>query len=122
MLNLTGLWEVTNAVETTTYSGYAGLELGFRVELRQDGSRVFGHGYKVSENRRELRAGRRTAIEVEGRVVNNRVALSYREHGPRRVSVGTIALEPMSNSTLRGTFQSDVASSRGRSIARRTKS
>jgi len=115
-----GRWEVVDEVESTSYAGFAGLKVGYRLTLFQDGDRVRGRGQKFSENGVLLLPSQRTSIEVVGRIVEGQLVLSFTEFGRERVSRGTLrwALAP-DGSTMRGRFESDAAGSRGASIARR---
>jgi hypothetical protein len=118
--NLTGQWEFVNEVHSTTYAPYEGLRLVYRLELHQDGSRVVGEGEKLAENGRPIPAGRRTPITVAGSVDGTRASLAFTERGHQRSSRGMFVLQVASKDLLQGEFESDVAHSRGSSIAMRT--
>jgi hypothetical protein len=115
-----GRWQLTHEVESSSYGPYAGMTLGYRLTLFQDGDRVYGQGRKVSENGVPLPPGQRTPIDVAGRIENGQLVLHFTELGARRTSRGTIRwqLEPDS-SVLHGRFDSDAANSNGTSSARR---
>lgn len=116
--SLTGLWEMTNHVQATSYQPYEGLRLGFRLRLQQDGRRIRGEGHKVTENDREIPLRSRTPIRVVGVVEGRRVALTFIERGARRTSSGILDLELTEEGLLLGTFDTDAAMSSGRSVAR----
>jgi serine/threonine-protein kinase len=117
---LSGTWELTHDVESSSYAPYAGLRLGYRLTLFQEGDRVYGQGRKVSENGVPLPAPQRTPIDVAGRIESGQLVLQFTETGGERTSKGTIRwnIEPGSG-VLQGRFSSDAADSRGRSSGRR---
>ena len=116
--DLTGSWELSNRVVSTSYDAYRGLNLGYRLTLRQDGQRVTGTGVKVSENGSPV--GQRTPIRVTGRIEGDSVVLSFTEEGAERSSGGTFRWRISSDGTsLRGSFFSDAANTNGPSSARR---
>jgi hypothetical protein len=113
-----GWWLLTNSIESTSYPGYRGLRLGYRVLLNQDGNRVTGRGMKWSENGRELPPTQRTPIELTGTVDGARVRVRFVEHGRRRTTTGSFSwrLAP-DRASLRGDFASTAADTRGSSVA-----
>jgi hypothetical protein len=116
--DVTGHWELSNRVVSTDYDGFRGLNLGYRLTLRQNGSRVTGSGVKVSEN--GTPAAARTPIAVAGRIEGSLVVLTFTEQGATRTSAGTFRwrLSP-DGSSLRGSFWSDAANTNGPSSGRR---
>jgi serine/threonine protein kinase len=116
--DVSGQWELTNRVVSTDYEGFRGLNLGYRLTLRQNGSQVTGSGVKVSEN--GTPAGNRTPITVSGRIEGSSVIVTFTEQGATRTSSGTFRwqLSP-DGSSLRGSFWSDAANTNGPSSARR---
>ena len=116
--DVSGQWDLSNRVVSTDYEGFRGLNLGYRITLRQDGSRITGSGVKVSEN--GTPAGNRTPITVSGRIEGSMVVLTFSEQGATRTSSGTFRwrLSP-DGSSLRGSFWSDAANTNGPSSARR---
>jgi transcriptional regulator with XRE-family HTH domain len=119
--DVSGVWVVTNRIESANYGAFKDLALGFRLQLEQHGNRVTGAGAKVSENGSPLPPGRRTPITVEGTLDGRLLRLTFTERGAARASTGALALEMTDDLTLRGTFTSDAANARGTSVARRTK-
>jgi ActR/RegA family two-component response regulator len=119
--DLTGSWAMTNQVQASRYRPYQGLRIGYRLQLRQDGNRVSGDGQKWLENGRAIPRASRTPINVAGVVEGRRLALTFSERGRRRPSRGTFDLEMSSDGVLRGMFESDVAASRGSSVAQRVR-
>jgi serine/threonine-protein kinase len=117
---LGGRWQLVHEVEATDYGPYAGLRLGYEVDLYQEGNRVYGQGHKVSENGRMLAPGQRTPIDLAGRVEDGQLVLNFTEIGASRTSRGTIrwSLAPGAGD-LQGRFASDAANSTGTSRARR---
>jgi cytoskeletal protein RodZ len=116
---ISGQWWLTTRVDSSAYKLYEGLTLGYALQLEQRGNRITGSGHKVSENGRTLRPDSRTPIAVEGKLNGQRLDLKFTERGSRRVSGGTMVLEVGDDGSLRGTFSSDAAQSRGTSQATR---
>ena len=116
--DVSGQWDLSNRVVSTDYEGFRGLNLGYRLTLRQDGSRITGSGVKVTENGTPV--GNRTPITVSGRIEGSAVVLTFTEQGATRTSAGTFRwqLSP-DGSSLRGSFWSDAANTNGPSSARR---
>lgn len=116
--SVSGQWDLSNRVVSTDYEGFRGLNLGYRLTLRQNGSRITGSGVKVSEN--GTPATSRTPITVSGRIEGSSVVLTFTEQGTTRASAGTFRwqLSP-DGSSLRGSFWSDAANTNGPSSARR---
>jgi hypothetical protein len=117
--DLSGNWTLTNRVETSSYKPFNGMNVGFQLQLRQEGNRVSGTGHKWMENGRPLPPSLRTAIVVAGTIVDGKLSLSFTERGTERTSAGTFLLDMADGSTLSGTFSSDAADSQGTSLARR---
>jgi hypothetical protein len=115
--NVSGAWNVTSHVEAATVNAYRNLRVGFRLQLEQDGNRVVGTGYKISENGAALHARRRTPINVEGTLDGNRLALDFIEKGTRRTSAGQFVLYLSDDGSFRGRFKSDAAQSSGATVA-----
>jgi len=118
--DVSGQWDLSNRVVSTDYEGFRGLNLGYRLTLRQNGSRITGSGLKVSENGTPV--GSRTPITVSGRIEGSTVVLTFTEQGATRTSAGTFRwkLSP-DGSSLRGSFWSDAANTNGPSSARRVR-
>lgn len=116
--DVSGQWDLSNRVVSTDYEGFRGLNLGYRLTLRQDGSRITGSGVKVTENGTPV--GNRTPITVSGRIEGSAVVLTFTEQGATRTSAGTFRwqLSP-DGSSLRGSFWSEAANTNGPSSARR---
>ena len=100
-------------VESTTSDRFAGLRLGYRLELRQEGDVIEGSGWKVSENGALLSAESQTPISVRGTIANGRLRLTFEERGAERASGGTFDLAVADGDLLRGRFESDAAQSAG---------
>jgi membrane peptidoglycan carboxypeptidase len=118
--DLSGWWELTNRIDETNYDAYRGLRLGYRLHLEQDGDRITGRGQKWSEDGHGLSAGGRTPLTVRGTVHGRTVTLEFTEHGARRATGGVFEwhLSP-DRGTLRGSFSSSAAATRGLSVAHR---
>lgn len=117
--DINGRWDLRNDVESTSHEPFAGMNLGYRLNLVQDGNRVHGRGQKISENGIQLLPSQRTPIEVEGRIEGDQLVLHFTEIGSQRTSRGTMRWRLGPGSTLRGRFSSDAADSAGSSVARR---
>jgi serine/threonine-protein kinase len=117
---LDGHWQLVHEVEATDHGPYAGLRLGYEIDLHQEGNRVYGQGRKVSENGRALAPGQRTPIDLAGRIENGQLVLNFTEIGASRTSRGTIRWSVAAGAgDLQGRFASDAANSTGSSRARR---
>ena len=110
---LSGDWVMHTRVESSRLNRYEGLRLGYRITLRQDGNRISGSGWKVSEDNRKIGGAARTPITIDGRLDDDRAELTFTERGKRRVSGGKLLLARASENTLRGRFSSDAAQSSG---------
>jgi eukaryotic-like serine/threonine-protein kinase len=119
-VDFNGRWDLVHEVQVSRLSSYAGLRLGYRVTLQQEGDRVYGRGRKLSENGVLLPEDRRTPIFVDGHIEGGYVVLNFVEHGAQRSSTGTIRwpVNPGAGA-LQGRFSSDVAQSSGTSTAHR---
>jgi hypothetical protein len=111
--NVSGTWAVLTHIQSTSYSRYEGLHLGYRIQLQQNGARVNGSGTKISEGGNAIRTSGRTPIFVSGTVAGNRLSLTFDELGPRRESHGEFVLLLDEENTLRGRFVSTAAQSSG---------
>ena len=120
--DLSGWWSVTNRVESTAYSPFEYLNLGYRMKLTQKGDHISGTGHKWMENGRQLPRAQRTPIVVDGDVQRGRVTLSFTEYGTRRTSIGNFVFDIANTGALEGSFTSDAAQSKGRSRAARMQS
>jgi hypothetical protein len=117
--SLSGEWTLMTHVESSSVAAFEGLQLGFDVQLQQDGSRLTGNGRKVIENGGPIWRPRQTSINVEGYQEGDRLALTFTEAGTRRRSSGTFTLLRASDDHLRGRFSTDAARSSGFVEARR---
>jgi cytoskeletal protein RodZ len=116
---LSGRWALTNRVESSSYGAFRGLNVGFHLQLRQEGNRISGTGQKWMENGKPLPAASRTPISVEGTLKGSTLELSFTERGTRRTSAGRFVLTVADDGTMHGSFVSDAADSQGTSLARR---
>ena len=118
--DLSGAWLVTNTIQETSRGAFRGLRIRFRVELRQDGSRLAGQGRKFSVDDRPVAPGERTPIDLEGEISDRQVVLRFVEHGRWRTTRGAFRWQISSDGDrLVGTFDSTAAGSAGVSSARR---
>jgi 1A family penicillin-binding protein len=118
--DLSGWWELTNRIQATQYKDYIGLRLGYRIKLEQDGNRITGRGQKSTEDGRSLSGSARSPIRVTGSLDGDTLSLEFTEQGARRSSGGGFTLRLSADrTTLRGSFWSDVAGTKGSTLARR---
>ena len=117
---LTGWWELTNRIESSSYEPYEGLRLGYRIHLEQRGDRLSGEGEKWSEDGRRLPRAQRTPIVLSGRIEGDEAIVSFTEHGARRTTSGTFTWRLADGGrAFSGTFSSGAAATRGSSRGRR---
>lgn len=119
---ISGQWLLTTRVDSSTYTPYKGLTLGYTLQLQQHGSRITGSGEKVSENGRTLPVASRTPITLEGTSSGQHLELEFTEGGRLRTSGGTLVMDVGADGSLRGRFSSDAAQSRGTAQATRASS
>jgi hypothetical protein len=117
--DVSGTWTLDTRVESSLLKRYEGLQLGYRVTLEQDGTRITGRGVKVRENDNRLRAQAQTPIELIGRLEGDRLRLAFREDGRLRQSAGTILISYQGDDMWNGRFASDAARSAGVVIVHR---
>ena len=117
--DVSGNWTLTNRVEEASYKPFENLTLGYRVQLEQRGNSVTGSGRKATENGRTIAAASQTPISFEGTLNGRRLELRFAERGNRRTSGGTMLLDLTDDGSLRGSFVSDAARSRGSAQATR---
>ncbi len=119
-LSLTGQWELTNRIVTTSYTPYRGLKLGYDITLEQRGTVVTGKGEKVSENDRTIFANARSPISLNGNLSGRQLTLSFVEYGVKRPTRGTFQLTVNEEGTAwTGTFMQTAAKTRGETVARK---
>jgi hypothetical protein len=111
--DISGRWTLNTRIDSTSYSRFEGLKLGYQLDLRRDGDRVFGEGRKVTENGRHIRTAAQTPITVDGTLEGDRMTLAFTEQGRRRPTRGTFELQVAENDALHGRFSSTAARSSG---------
>jgi hypothetical protein len=116
--DLSGKWNVVNTIETTSYSTYKNMKIGFALSINQNGSTFTGNGKKVSENGRSLPAGSRTPIQVKGSIKGDRIEATFFEAGSARKSNGKFVWRiDKAGRGLTGNFATSAARSSGKSAA-----
>jgi cytoskeletal protein RodZ len=115
--DVTGSWSLATYVESSSYSRFAGLQLGYDLTLKQDGDRIIGAGRKVSENGKRVARRAQTPIAVDGTITSEGLSLNFVERGARRRTEGTLVLNLDDHGILRGRFSSEAAKSAGRAEA-----
>jgi len=117
--SLTGAWTLTTRIEVSDVEAFKNMNLGYRLQLQQEGDRITGRGTKWMENGKVIPERSRTPIQIEGLRYGDRLELQFTEHGARRVSGGMFVMDVAPDGTLRGQFESNAANSSGTSLARR---
>jgi len=116
--DLSGKWTVVNSIDTTAYSSFKNMKIGFDLSIDQTGSTFTGKGRKVSENGRSLPANSRTPIQVQGSINGDRIEATFIEEGSARKSNGKFVWRiDKSGRGLTGNFATTAARSRGKSAA-----
>jgi hypothetical protein len=116
---LSGWWAVTNRIETSAEPQPEHLNVGYRLLLAQDGSRISGAGRKWMEDGRQLPSVEQTAVVVSGVVRGETVELQLTERGASQASAGTLTYAITEAGVLQGRFSSDITRSSGSTQARR---
>jgi hypothetical protein len=117
--NVSGAWAVATRVESSSLSRFKGLQLGYQMNLEQQGDRVTGVGRKIAENGGAIGSRARTPVSVAGTIDGDRLTLNFTERGTRRPTRGTFVLLLDETGTLRGRFTSTAARSSGTVEAQR---
>ena len=118
--DLSGKWNVVNTIETTSYSTYKNMKIGFHLSIDQTGSTFTGNGKKVSENGRSLPSGSRTPIKVKGSINGDWIEATFFEEGTARNSNGKFVWRiDKAGRGLNGNFATTAARSSGKSAATR---
>ena len=116
--SLDGWWLVTNADDSSDRRTPKGLLVVYRIELRQDGERVFGKGSTWSKNGRVLTPSQRTPLVATGTWRDNRVELVLIEHATRGTRQGHVEWRPTADgAAFAGRFASEATHTIGRSEA-----
>jgi transcriptional regulator with XRE-family HTH domain len=111
--DVSGSWRLATRVESSSYTRYQGLHLGYDIRLRQEGDRVTGAGRKITENDAAIAARGQTPISLAGRIDGHRLVLTFNERGSKRPTQGKFDLQLEERGTLRGRFSSTAARSSG---------
>lgn len=121
-IDLTGRWQVTHEVQRSSMSRYAGMEIEFDVELKQDGNSVTGRGTKFVVDWQIAGREEASTLSLEGSVEDDNVRLAVIERSPAhpgRDMGGEIIWKIAAPDYLIGSFRVDAAESSGSSRARR---
>ena len=111
--NVAGSWTLKTQVESSSYSRYEGLQLGYEIRLDQKGDRVTGSGKKVTENGNDINPRGQTPLSLNGTIAGDRLTLNFVERGARRPTRGKFVLVLDDAGKLRGRFSSTAAQSSG---------
>jgi hypothetical protein len=122
-VEVAGAWELTNTIVETRDPALRGSRAGYQVVLERHGDRLSGRGEKSLRDNRTLPPHWRTPVRVTGGVEEGQVVLHIVENSRRRTTTGTYRLQASPDgSQLLGSFDSDVADTRGTTIGRRVSS
>jgi hypothetical protein len=119
--DVSGSWTLATHVESSSYQRFEGLQLGYDIQLQQDGNRVTGTGKKVIENGDGIGSRAQTPISVAGTINGDRLTLTFSERGARRPTGGKFVLLLDESGTMRGRFSSTAARSSGTVEAHRVR-
>ena len=111
--NVAGSWTLKTQVESSSYSRYAGLQLGYEIRLDQKGDRVTGSGRKITENGTDIDPSGQTPLSLSGIIAGDRLTLNFVERGELRSTQGKFVLILDEAGKLRGRFSSSAAQSSG---------
>lgn len=111
--NVAGSWTLRTQVESSSYSRYEGLQLGYEIRLDQKGDRVTGSGKKITENGNDIDRHGQTPLSLSGTIAGDRLTLNFVERGARRATRGRFVLILDEAGRLRGRFSSTAAQSSG---------
>ena len=120
-VDIAGDWIMTNTVERSSVPRFRGLELGFRVVLAQDGTKVEGRAEKWWENTIALAPSQRTPLTISGVLKGSKVQGTFIEAGSTRETQSTFNWSVESEDKLVGTFRSTAADSEGSSVLSRNR-
>jgi cytoskeletal protein RodZ len=113
LANVAGWWTLKTQIESSSYSGYAGLQLGYEIRLDQKGDRVTGSGRKISENSDDMNPSGQTLLTLSGTIAGDRLTLNFVERDASRLTRGKFVLILDGAGRLRGRFSSTAAQSSG---------
>jgi len=114
--DIAGWWEVTNRVDPTSLGEDRGLQVTYRIALRQEGTRISGEGERWAVDGRQLLV--RAPVDLTGSIDGREVRLRFVERGPRGTVSGTFNWRLAGGaSSLAGTFAGGTADSHGASSA-----
>jgi penicillin-binding protein 1A len=120
--DLSGWWEITNQIESTSYPAYQGLRLTYRVHFEQEGDRLVGKGIKSRENGRPVPASAQTPITLSGTLTGRTARILFTERGLRRTTQGSFRFKvAATGETLAGSFASGAADTSGPALALRAR-
>jgi hypothetical protein len=122
-VNLTGEWAILNTVVETSYPPFKQLQLGFRLNIQQEGQAFHGVGEKQRENGKLIPISARRPIRIRGTIAHGAViSATFQEEGLSRTITGHFRLHMQDHNRLTGTFVSTAANARGPSQWSRTSS
>ena len=120
--DLSGWWEITNQIESTSYPAYQGLRLTYRVHFEQEGDHLVGKGIKSRENGRPVPASAQTPITLSGTLTGRTARILFTERGLRRTTQGSFRFKvAATGETLAGSFASGAADTSGPALALRAR-
>ena len=102
--NVAGSWRLKTQVESSSYSRYAGLQLGYEIRLDQKGDRVTGSGRKITENGNEINPSGQTPLSLSGTISGDRLTLNFVERGELALNPREIRADSGRGWTAAGTI------------------
>jgi hypothetical protein len=119
--DVSGMWTLTRAVESSSYNAFTGVTFGYELRLQQKGGRITGSGRRVSENGHTLEKQGQVPLHLQGTIAGDKVTLNFTEGTGSRRRSGRFLLV-VEDGVLRGRFSSNAASSKGTAQAQRSTS
>lgn len=126
--DLSGKWELTFKVEKSELKRFNNnnLEYKYKIFLTQNMNNVKGNGEKYWEKFKGketfYNSLQKTPIEINGKILKNKLTVNIKERGVKRETSGFIQLELDEESSIyKGKFKTTAANSIGIAILEKTK-
>lgn len=116
--DLSGIWTITNTVESSNLERYVGEVYAFEVYVTQDGAKLTGEGEQTHYNGNV--APSHFPIKItEGSVREDKVIVRYTMKGTRETTgIITLKFDAEGTDRLTGTFASAAADTKGKTVVR----
>jgi hypothetical protein len=122
--NLTGVWETTVEITSTSHPPFQNLIMVYKIHLLQKGYELSGSGEKIKDVKADktetvFEREKRVIIDIEGYYERkifrkNKTYLNINEQGRIRETRATYFLTIHNNSSMDGNFMSTAADSTGK--------